>query len=61
MRRPPRPVIWVGDQVTDLPILDDRGDIVRAMSEKDAGTGIGRRFFLIPNPVYGGWSSNPPN
>lgn len=55
----PRAVIWVGDQVTDFPILDDRGDIVRAMSEKDPGEGIGERFFIIPNPVYGGWTSNP--
>ena len=55
----PKPAIWVGDQVTDFPILDANGDIVRAMSEKDAGEGIGERFFIIPNPVYGGWTSNP--
>jgi len=28
----PRPVLWLGDQVTDFPILDAQGHIVRAMS-----------------------------
>ena len=55
----PKPVIWVGDQVSDLPVLDAHGNIVDAMIEKDPGVGIGERYFLIPNPVYGGWSSNP--
>jgi 5'-nucleotidase (lipoprotein e(P4) family) len=57
----PKPVIWIGDQVTDLPILDAKGKIVRAMSERDDGKGIGEHFFIIPNPFYGGWSGNPEN
>ena len=60
-RKSPKPVIWIGDQVTDLPILDGKGKIVRAMSENDEGQGIGERFFIIPNPFYGGWSGNPEN
>ncbi|MGC9953950.1 MAG: HAD family acid phosphatase [Rhizomicrobium sp.] len=59
--RSPKPFIWVGDQVTDLPILDSKGKIVRAMSQNDEGKGIGERFFIIPNPVYGGWAGNPQN
>ncbi len=57
----PRPVMWLGDQVTDFPILDAQGHIVGAMSQHDAGSRIGRRYFLIPNPIYGGWSKNPEN
>lgn len=57
----PKPVMWVGDQVTDLPILDAEGRIVRAMSQRDAGLDIGTRYFLIPNPIYGNWSKNPAN
>jgi 5'-nucleotidase (lipoprotein e(P4) family) len=55
------PVMWVGDQVTDFGILDSRGVIVRAMSERDAGAAIGERYFLIANPIYGGWTGNPEN
>ena len=57
----PRPVLWLGDQVTDFPILDANGHIVRAMSQHDAGSHIGSRYFLLPNPVYGNWSHNPEN
>lgn len=55
----PRPVIWIGDQVTDLAILDAEGNIVRAMQEDDTGEGIGEYLFLIPNPVYGTWQAKP--
>ena len=57
----PVPVMWVGDQVTDFPILDSNGHIVRAMTQNDDGAGIGESFFLIPNPVYGNWNGNPEN
>ena len=57
----PKPVMWLGDQVTDLAILDAQGGIVRAMSQHDAGNDVGRRYFLIPNPIYGNWSKNPEN
>ena len=55
------PAMWVGDQVTDFGILDAHGDIVRAMSETDSGRGVGKRYFLIPNPIYGGWTKNSEN
>ena len=57
----PKPVMWLGDQVTDFPIVDAEGHIVRAMSQHDAGKYIGQRYFLIPNPIYGNWSKNPEN
>jgi len=52
-------VMWLGDQVTDFPILDKKGAIVRAMSQKDAGNGIGTYLFLLANPMYGNWQKNP--
>jgi 5'-nucleotidase (lipoprotein e(P4) family) len=57
----PKPVLWLGDQITDFPILDKEGGIIRAMSQKDSGEGIGRRFFVLPNPMYGDWQGNPEN
>lgn len=53
-------VMWLGDQVTDFPILDKKGAIVRAMSQKDAGDGIGTYLFMLANPMYGNWQKNPP-
>jgi 5'-nucleotidase (lipoprotein e(P4) family) len=55
----PRALLWVGDQVSDLAVRDGRGAIVRAMTQQDSGDGIGTTLFLLPNPMYGGWSDNP--
>jgi hypothetical protein len=44
--------------MTDFPILNKKGAIVRAMNQKDAGDGIGTRFFLLANPMYGNWQKN---
>jgi 5'-nucleotidase (lipoprotein e(P4) family) len=55
----PVPVMWLGDQVTDLAITDRRGRILRAMTQKDSGAGIGRALFLLPNAMYGNWTDNP--
>ena len=57
----PRAVMWLGDQVTDLAILDKKGAILRAMTQKDSGAGIGINLFLLPNPMYGNWQGNPAN
>ena len=57
----PRALLWLGDQVTDFPVLDRKGVIVRAMSQKDTGEGIGTTFFVLPNPMYGNWLGNPAN
>ena len=55
----PVAVMWLGDQVTDLAILDRRGKLLRAMSEDDRGDGVGNYLFLLPNAMYGGWQKNP--
>src|ERR1700712_3322040 len=55
----PQATMWVGDQVTDFAIVDKKGAIQRAMTQKDAGDGIGVNLFLLPNPMYGNWQGNP--
>jgi len=44
-------LVFVGDQMGDFP----------APGESDADAGkddaFGRRYFLLPNPMYGGWTS----
>ena len=55
----PRAVMWFGDQVTDLPVLDAKGAILRAMSQKDTAEPLGTFRFLLPNPMYGNWQANP--
>lgn len=48
---PPLTVVeWVGDNIRDFPKLTQaaRGDST-ALAE------FGRRFFIIPNPMYGSW------
>jgi acid phosphatase len=52
-----RVLMWVGDNVQDFPSM---GQDVR-----NAGAGaldaFGRRFVLLPNPMYGSWTGNPKN
>lgn len=48
---PVQVVAFVGDQVSDFPAGGE--------SDPDAGNdaAFGTRFFLLPNPMYGGWVS----
>jgi 5'-nucleotidase (lipoprotein e(P4) family) len=55
----PKPLIWVGDQITDLPKLDAKGNILGARDQSDKGAGVGVNFFLLPNPEYGNWQKSP--
>ena len=48
-------VMWLGDNIGDFPDLDQE---LRA-AEESGFSGFGRRYFLLPNPVYGSWESNP--
>jgi 5'-nucleotidase (lipoprotein e(P4) family) len=53
---PPLNVLaWVGDNIQDFPRLRqdvrDRG--------ADAFADFGLRYFLLPNPMYGSWETNP--
>jgi 5'-nucleotidase (lipoprotein e(P4) family) len=65
----PVPVMWVGDQITDFPVLDGAGAITGALSQSSfqgaaasAVRDFGVRFILLPQPLYsgsGGWMSLP--
>lgn len=55
----PQAVMWIGDQVTDLAIVDAKGRMLRAMNQNDPGTGIGTFEFVIPDAMYGNWMANP--
>jgi 5'-nucleotidase (lipoprotein e(P4) family) len=45
---------WIGDNILDFPHLTQA---VRA--DSTALAEFGRRFFLLPNPLYGSWERNP--
>lgn len=54
--QPPLDVVaWVGDNIRDFPQLNQ--ELRRA--PEDAFAEFGRRFFVIPNPLYGSWEKNP--
>lgn len=50
-----KPVMWIGDQVTDLAVTDGQGNMIGAMSQADEVPGVGINRFLVPNPMYGNW------
>ena len=51
---PLRVLMWVGDNIRDFPALDQP---VREQGDA-AFADFGRRFFLLPNPMYGSWERN---
>lgn len=55
----PKAIIWVGDQISDLPKLDAEGNILGSKDQSDDGKDIGVTLFLLPNPEYGRWQKNP--
>ena len=48
-------ILWVGDNIRDFPNFDQ--DVRFASGEAFAK--FGRRYFVLPNPVYGSWTGNP--
>ena len=52
---PAEVVAFVGDNIRDFPHLDQK---VRLEGEGALGD-FGRRFIIIPNPLYGSWEANP--
>ncbi len=50
-------VMWLGDNIHDFPDLDQ--DL--RSGPDSAFRDFGRRFFVIPNPMYGSWVGNPRN
>ena len=52
---PPLKVLeWVGDNIQDFPMLTQR-----ARNDPAALAEFGRRYFVLPNPMYGSWEKNP--
>jgi len=49
-------VMWLGDNIQDFPDLDQS---VRFEGD-GAFAPFGSRFFMLPNPLYGSWTENPP-
>ncbi|HEY5220487.1 MAG TPA: HAD family acid phosphatase [Gemmatimonadaceae bacterium] len=44
---------WIGDNIKDFP-----GFTQRARNDPTALALFGRRYFALPNPVYGSWTDN---
>ena len=54
---PPLTVVaWVGDNIQDFP----GGTQALRAAGPDALADFGVRYFVLPNPMYGSWESNPP-
>jgi 5'-nucleotidase (lipoprotein e(P4) family) len=54
---PPLEVLaFVGDNIRDFPGI---GQELRTAPE-DGLADFGRRYFVLPNPMYGSWEANPP-
>ncbi len=50
-------MMWLGDNITDFPGLDQE-----VRNQPDAAfERFGVEYFLLPNPMYGSWTDNPPN
>ena len=45
---------WVGDNIQDFPGLSQQA----ARSDITALNDFGRRYFILPNPMYGSWERN---
>jgi 5'-nucleotidase (lipoprotein e(P4) family) len=54
---PPLEVLmWIGDNIQDFPGMTQAS--MRA-AQQSAYAEFGRRFVLLPNPMYGSWERNP--
>jgi 5'-nucleotidase (lipoprotein e(P4) family) len=47
-------VAWVGDNILDFP-----GMTQASRNDPRALDQFGKRFFILPNPMYGSWERNP--
>lgn len=54
--RPHSFVLWIGDNVKDLPLVTQEG----ARRVGTPNLGFGKDYFLLPNPLYGSWRDNAP-
>jgi predicted secreted acid phosphatase len=46
-------VAWVGDNIQDFPRLTQA-----SRNDPAAFADFGRRYFVLPNPMYGSWERN---
>ncbi len=51
-----RIVMWLGDNIMDFPRLTQA-----SRTDPSAYDPFGTRYFMLPNPLYGSWESNPGN
>ena len=54
--RPLRFVLWLADNVHDLPLVSQES----ARLHGTAPLEFGKDYFILPNPLYGSWTNNPP-
>ena len=54
--RPHKFVLWIGDNILDLP----RTTQAEARVSGPPDLVFGKDYFLIPNPLYGSWQNNTP-
>lgn len=49
-------LLWLGDNIQDFPgwKQEDR------FNDEDAYADFGRKYFILPNPMYGSWMGNKP-
>jgi 5'-nucleotidase (lipoprotein e(P4) family) len=53
---PPLKIVeWLGDNILDFP-----GVTQAARNDPDALAEFGKRYFILPNPMYGSWQQNQP-
>lgn len=53
---PPLEVVaWIGDNIQDFPRMRQT-----IRDDPAAFAPFGRRYFVLPNPLYGSWERNPP-
>ena len=54
--RPLRFVLWMGDNVKDLPFVTQES----ARTKGVAPLVFGKDYYMLPNPLYGSWTGNKP-
>lgn len=52
---PLKVLMWVGDNIQDFPQLS------QAVREQPVPADFGRRYVILPNPMYGSWERSPMN
>jgi 5'-nucleotidase (lipoprotein e(P4) family) len=53
---PPLTIVeWLGDNILDFPGLSQS-----ARNDPNALAEFGKRYFILPNPMYGSWQQNQP-